>query len=131
MPKYKNNTSSAITPIHGPTVAAGAVTTHKDYFKNPKGLTLQTHMQNGINGVLLHAGSPGSAGDLSVAEYDYVEVVNETDDVVQIYYNADDTNYLPVPAGRDRIVENKNLRTWHTMTLAGSGSGSVYVIGYR
>lgn len=131
MPTYKNNTSSSITPVGGATYAAGEQRDEREYFKDPNGLTLVSHIPVGANGKELFDGSViGGSGTISgLYLYDLVRVYNGSDAVIEIQANNDSTNVHKVPAAAIFEIENTDPRSWYSVEISGTGSGNVQVMG--
>lgn len=136
MPRYRNNTLETITPSGGwaesgasSSVAPGGILPTKDYLKNPGGLTLVGHAAEGFAGVELYDSTVPSGTVEQLYAFDFIEIKNITDDVIQVQPNNDSTNMHRVPAGAVLFIENRRLRRWFSCSIFGSGSGNVQVIG--
>jgi len=129
MPRYINNTSGVVNPVGRKQVAAGEEFSMGEYLRDHKTLTVLEHAAEGACGKKLYSAAIGGAAIEYLNLYDEIEVVNATDAIIYLQPNEDSTNLWAVPAGGVRVISNRDPRTWYKMTITGSGSGVVHVMG--
>jgi hypothetical protein len=128
MPVYKNETDAPITPISGVTYLPNEQKTSIEYYQNPNGLTLVSHAPAGSTGTVLYSDAPPASEAIEVFSYDSFVVINRSGADVTVIPNTDSDNGRVVPKDGILAIDNTSPRIWHSITITGSGSGSVDVV---
>ncbi|MFA4845066.1 MAG: hypothetical protein WC654_00720 [Patescibacteria group bacterium] len=127
MPKYRNDTASAITAGGAGTVQPGAAIVVSDYLSDDGGLTLIEEKASPLD--KLHAAAIGDGIALTGLEvYSELVFMNNSGAIASIVLNGDTAN--PVVLLNGAVWTRSNDREISTADITGEGtSGYLYVSG--
>lgn len=105
----------------------------------PDGWELTSEEGNASPCVTLHNGAIAATQRTGLAAYDQITIANGTNNTLNVHMNGDTTNtggdnLIVLIAGETRVLDNRkgpdSYSEYGSLSLSGSGTGSVVITGY-